>query len=194
MNRTNIINHLIKKYNYKSYLEIGVYHYGNFDRVVCNTKHCVDPIYDATYKVTSDEFFERHISQKYDIVFIDGLHLVEQVIKDIDNSLYYLNDGGTLVLHDCNPPTRHHQIREFDGISKWNGDVWKAIYHFRTTRDGLNIRVVDTDWGCGIIQIGEQTLFPNYGKYQDIDYELLESNRKELLNLVSIDEFLKAYQ
>ena len=83
----NIINSYIKRYNYKSYLEIGVNTPNqpgyNWIGVNCEIKHGVDPNVDTTYRVTSDEFFEKHIKQKYDIIFIDGLHLFEQVYKDI---------------------------------------------------------------------------------------------------------------
>ena len=107
MTRTEIINSLIHEYNYKSYLEIGVNTPSqpgyNWIGVKIPVKHGVDPNVETTFKMTSDEFFKNHIAQKYDIIFIDGLHLFEQVYKDIINSLLYLNDNGTIVVHDCNP-------------------------------------------------------------------------------------------
>lgn len=43
MQRWDVINHLIKKNNYKSYLEIGYYKGWSFDRVECERKTAVDP-------------------------------------------------------------------------------------------------------------------------------------------------------
>lgn len=43
MMRWDIINHLIKQNNYKSYLEIGYYKGWSFDRVECEVKAAVDP-------------------------------------------------------------------------------------------------------------------------------------------------------
>src|SRR5581483_4327771 len=41
--RWDIINHLIKQNNYKSYLEIGYYKGWSFDRIECGQKIAVDP-------------------------------------------------------------------------------------------------------------------------------------------------------
>ena len=43
LNRWDIINHFIKKYNYKTYLEIGYYKGWSFDQVICENKIAVDP-------------------------------------------------------------------------------------------------------------------------------------------------------
>ena len=44
MDRIEIINSLIKKNNYKTYLEIGVRNPDDcFNHIVCNKKHSVDP-------------------------------------------------------------------------------------------------------------------------------------------------------
>lgn len=121
MNRWDIINHLIKKNGYKSYLEIGYFKGWSFDNVHCEKKVAVDPSpsknlthieapYGSTatsnedmtggtiYKITSDEFFNLGwVDRKWDIIFIDGLHEAEQVLRDIGNSLRYLREGGTIV-------------------------------------------------------------------------------------------------
>jgi predicted O-methyltransferase YrrM len=66
---------------------------------------------------------------KFDIVFIDGLHISEQVVMDIQNSLDVLNPKGTIVMHDCLPINEAAQSRERLG-DHWNGDVWKAFAHY----------------------------------------------------------------
>lgn len=191
--KIEIINHLIKHFSYESYLEIGVRTGSTYKNIDCKYKTCVDPnsSYPATYKITSDSFFEIN-KLKYDIIFIDGLHTEEQVIKDIDNSLSILNDNGTIVVHDCNPPTKYHQrsANEYNGQGQWNGTVWKGFSKFRCEREDLSIFTVDTDWGCGVIRVGEQDVF----KLEDnhvYDWEFLDKNRKVLLNLITVKEFFK---
>ena len=107
--RYDIINHLIKHYNYSSYLEIGTRKTkDNFDKILIKKKECIDPKPLSkliTYRMTSDKAFEiiKKKNKTFDIIFIDGLHLSEQVDIDIKNSLDILNDNGIIILHDCNP-------------------------------------------------------------------------------------------
>lgn len=189
MTRTEIINTLIKKYNYKNYLEIGVNTPAqpgyNWDSVQIETKHGVDPAVETTYKMTSDAFFDGSISQTYDIVFIDGLHIFEQAYKDIVNSLNHLNNGGTIVVHDCNPVSEITQRRE-RASSVWHGDVWKAILKLRIENPNVTIYTIDADEGCAIIQKGTQELLVPHSKESDIyTYDYFKKNKKEILRLTS---------
>jgi glycosyltransferase involved in cell wall biosynthesis len=142
-NRHEVINHLTNKSN--KYLEIGVesgYTYNNvhFDK---NKKTGVDP--DPKYsdssivKCTSDDFFQQKSLQKYDVIFIDGMHHVENVLRDFNNSVNILNKNGSIFIDDIIPlnyneqlkiPERHYYE---NGILKygeeWTGDIWKIIYY-----------------------------------------------------------------
>jgi len=218
MLRYDIINNLIKRHNYQRYLEIGVEDGHSIQQIQVPVKHGVDPASkNATFQVESDEFFAMIKPEvKYDIIFIDGLHVDEQVERDINNSLDHLNEGGTIVLHDCNPPSDWHQ-RSFEeakknGCRQWNGTTWKAIVKARTNPD-IELRTVNTDWGCGIIQrkqksdpketLGEtpevnqtyQPLDPTYVPitFDQMTYQHLDNNRQEWLNLISPHEFMLSY-
>lgn len=196
MTRTEIINRFIQKYGYENYLEIGVNTPSqpgyNWVGVNVNVKHGVDPNVDTTYRMTSDEFFKSHISQKYDIIFVDGLHIFEQVYRDIINSLNYLSPNGTIIVHDCNPVTEITQRRE-RASDAWHGDVWKAIVKLRMEEIRLTIHTVDTDEGCSIIRRGSQILLPVYSNEDPYDYSFLERRRIQALNLISVEEFKKIY-
>jgi len=101
--RLELISFLIKELSYKSYLEIGIGTFDTYQHIQCEHKFCVDPNNTAaTYQITSDEFFAFN-TQKFDLIFIDGLHQSDQVDKDILNSIRSINIGGTIVVHDCNP-------------------------------------------------------------------------------------------
>lgn len=196
MTRTELINGLIEKYDFKTYLEIGVNTPAqpgyNWVGVKIPVKHGVDPNVETTYKMTSDEFFEKYVTQKYDIIFIDGLHLFEQVYRDIINSLEHLEDNGIIVIHDCNPVTEITQ-RRVRASDAWHGDVWKAIVKLRIENSDLDICTVNTDEGCSIIKNGKQDLLFVNDNVNVYDYSFLEENRKIALNLINVDEFIKKY-
>ena len=186
MNRTDIINHLAKKIRAQSYLEIGVWNGVNFQNIAVPYKIGVDPDPEspATLKLTSDDFFALN-KQKFDLVFIDGLHHADQVEKDIINSLEILNEGGVIVCHDMNPAKEEHQVIPFNGAI-WNGDCWKAFVKLRQTRDDLDMFTIDTDYGCAVIRRGKQT--PLVIK-ERIDFKSFDKNRAAWLNLVSPQQF-----
>lgn len=195
MTRTELIRSFINKYGYKSYLEIGVNTPAqpgyNWDSIEIETKHGVDPAVDTTFKVPSDEFFAKHVKQKYDIIFIDGLHIFEQVYRDIVNSLKWLNENGTIVVHDCNP-TKEITQRPERASDVWHGDVWKSILKLRMEEPNITIYTVNTDEGCAVIQKGKQELFKLVNKNIDpYTYHFFNNNRKDILNLISVNEFKK---
>lgn len=191
MNRIEIINSLIKKNGYKSYLEIGVRGGDCIENVVCESKIGVDPDKGSKANVylTSDAFFKAN-SKKFDIIFIDGLHHSEQVIKDIENSLKFLNDNGTIVMHDCLPTSKRMQEIPLQEQNEWTGDVWKAYLEYRINADDISMSVVDCDWGCGIIQKG----FQNKLNVQvPITYENFVKFKKEWMNIISPEKFKNIY-
>jgi len=193
MKRTDIINELIKKYNYKSYLEVGTQDpKSNFDKINAEYKVSVDPFPrgKVTFVGTSDEYFNS-ISDDvmFDIIFIDGLHHYDQVLIDIDNSFKHLNKNGIIVCHDCLPTHIKMQEREDHG-GEWTGDVWKAIAYLRMNNANYDIRVVDTDYGCGLIKWGTNDLFEPRIGLDDLDYKFFINNRKLLMNVISKEDFM----
>jgi hypothetical protein len=194
--RTSIINHLIKKYNLNSYLEIGVRDGRNYEKIIAKNKTGVDPYpikeIDGLYKLTSDDFFKIN-KTKFDLIFIDGLHLEQQVDKDIKGCLNILSKNGFIIMHDCNPPTEFHQRENYEVDGKfppWNGTVWKSFAKLRIKMVDLDMSCVDCDWGVGIIRKKKQLNFKHSG---GLDFEFLDRNRIELLNLISVNSFIKKY-
>lgn len=195
MTRTEIIRTLLEKNGYKKYLEIGVNTPAqpgfNFTSIEAEVKHGVDPAVDTTFKMPSDEFFNSHVPMKYDLVFIDGLHIFDQAHRDIVNSLEWLNDNGTIVVHDTNPTTEITQRPE-RASNVWHGDVWKAILKLRMERSDISIYTIDADEGCAIITKGHQELFKAPEGTVDVyTYEFFDKHRNEILNLISVKEFKK---
>ena len=198
--RYDIINTLIKHYNYKTYLEIGTRDGECISKIDIQYKTGVAPLPSkegekyTDFKIDSLTFFEKHENKNfgYDIIFIDGSHIGEIVLSDILNSLDHLNEGGTIVMHDCNPQLEIHQ-RQFSIVPTWNGTTWKAFANLRCNRKDLQMVVVDTDNGVGIIQKGEQKPFGDGTFDFNCNWEFLDKHRKNLLNLISVDEFHRKY-
>ncbi len=200
MKRYDIINKIVESKGFTDYLEIGVRNGECFKEIKCNNKVSVDPdpsSLSVTHRMTSDEFFETWDSnKKFDIIFIDGLHIEEQVDKDIENSLNYLKDGGYIVLHDCNPPTVYHAL-EYPVFTEpangnWNGTVYRSIIKVRLYRNDLVLETVDTDWGVGILKRGNSetiNVFPS----EAMNWEWFSSNRNQVLNLISPEDFNSKY-
>ena len=189
MERFNIINNLIKKNKYKSYLEIGTQHGNAFRNIDIPYKICVDPdkqFEDLTHEMTSDEFFEQN-KEMFDIIFVDGLHTEEQATIDIKNSLKFLNKNGSIIVHDCLP-----HCEEYIQIC-WNGTVFRSIIDLRYNNPNVELSVVDTDNGCGIIRRGKQTLYTKVNIELAKTYDYFASDRDELMNVISPDVFIKKY-
>lgn len=191
MTRTEILNTLIKRFNYKTYLEVGVSDPSkNFDLIECRMKISVDPNGRACFTGTSDEFFAEN-KLNFDLVFIDGLHEEQQVTKDIDNALNCINDNGTVVLHDCLPLSEEQQSETHNG-SVWVGTVWRSLAKIRMTRTDLQLNVVNTDWGCGILRRGASEIFPVTPDTK-LDYGFLLQNADAMFNIISVDQFHSKY-
>jgi hypothetical protein len=188
MQRWDIINLLIKKYNYKTYLEVGTED-GNCFKLIQlprQDKLCID-IYkkysDLDLEISSDDFFKQN-KKMFDIIFVDGNHSFEQSYKDVQNSLKCLNENGIIVCHDCNPPNREMVD------SGWMGYVFKTILKLRMETD-LHIFVVAEDTGCGIISKSLTKFDSNCLSYNEslFEFDNFIKDPKTYLNLVSVDEF-----
>jgi predicted O-methyltransferase YrrM len=190
MNRIEIINNLIQKNKYKSYLEIGVQGGSCFTQINCDKRVGVDPdkTSAATVHLTSDDYFKES-DEKFDIIFIDGLHESPTVIRDIENSLNHLNDGGTIVMHDCLPTSKRMQEIPLEEQNEWTGDVWKAFLEYRANPE-LEMCVVNCDWGCGIIRKGTQIPL----KFDVLPtYEEFTQYKMYWMNVISPDQFKQNY-
>tara|TARA_Y100000004_G_scaffold185616_1_gene236062 strand:- start:655 stop:1305 length:651 start_codon:yes stop_codon:yes gene_type:complete len=188
--RSNVINYLINKNNYKKYLEIGIFDAFTFKDVKCELKHGVDPGAEGhvsdmvTHQMTSDEFFNS-TNNLYDVIFIDGLHHYQQVVVDINNALQHVSENGYILLHDCHPCDELAQRVPRQSIV-WNGDVWKALILFREANPEAECCVLDTDFGIGVIK-KTKDLKPITSTNINLTYDEFKESKVSLLNLVSCE-------
>ena len=109
-----LIEHLAKWIRPVNYLEIGVRHGTTYNLVKNYASTCylvdlnfLDIDYSPNtikYEMPSDDFFlsiERDL--KFDMVFIDGDHSKEQVMKDFINVKDMVIEDGFVILHDTYP-------------------------------------------------------------------------------------------
>lgn len=102
----------------KSYLEIGIYQCGLFNKMIPFCDQLVGVDIDpkagtfmnksnkAKFVCTSSKDYLRNSILKnelYDFIFIDGNHSKEQVAQDFTGALSILSDNGVMLLHDTYP-------------------------------------------------------------------------------------------
>lgn len=143
------------------YLEIGCRKGRSFSFVRGKTI-AVDPFFSLNRNVVndkpvlhifqsrSDDFFSSGFLEAMNInvsfTFIDGMHLIEYVLRDFINTERRSHKCGVIAIHDCCPYTLEMTTRDCDPSSKapWTGDVWKIIPILQHYRPDLKLTVL----GC----------------------------------------------
>ncbi len=191
-NVVHIVNAFVKKHKYERYLEIGVYRRKVYSNVACKDKTSVDPLCDSDYHMMSDEFFANlKESIKYDLIFIDGNHMEDFADRDIKNSLDHLAEGGTILVHDCNPKTEFMQREYVEGMPPpWSGQVWRSFVNIKLRRNDLEMYVIDFDTGIGVIRRGQTDPIEDMIIFSDISYDFFDKHRKRLLSLLTVEEWV----
>ena len=189
--RAQVMRRLLAHYEEARYLEIGVCEGRTFDRVEAAVKVAVDPEFrfDHTaperrapgtsyHQVTSDEYFGTVVEPdaQFDVIYLDGLHTVEQTLRDLLNALPHLQPQGVIVIDDVRPPTELAAIRdrqEFfevrgaagrDDEKAWMGDVFRLVYFIETFCQQLSFRVIANNHGQAVVwrhrraEVRERTL------------------------------------
>jgi hypothetical protein len=149
--RLDLINLAILKVGAKKYLEIGCFKDKIFSKIHVAYKVGVDPERGGNRRMTSDEFFKQN-SEKFDVIFIDGLHHYDQVTRDVENALKTLSRNGIIILHDMLPKTEEEAVVPIPKTlpHTWVGDVWRLAFDLSNRQD-INFKLVLIDNGCGII-------------------------------------------
>lgn len=145
------INYLAAKLAAENYLEVGVCTGRTFFEVNVNRKVAVDPKFRfefaqhqsdsiSFFEVTSDRYFVEYAgAEKFDIIFLDGLHTFEQTFRDFCNSLSHCHDRTVWIIDDTFPsdvysaikdPSKSIQARKNAGGQgeTWHGDVFKTVF------------------------------------------------------------------
>lgn len=136
------------------YLEIGVQTGKSLALATCEALG-IDPMPQLKSKLgpkttvlrsTSDEFFAKqadiYIPSSPDLVFIDGMHLFEHVLRDFINVERYASPTTLVVIDDiypCHPAQAERDRR----TRAWTGDVWKLLVVLQRYRRDLMCCALD---------------------------------------------------
>ena len=214
MNRIKLIKYILSKKQSKNYLEIGVFSGHTFFKIKTTFKIAVDPEFqfgffrkltktiinpynrfNKYFSKTSDRFFSEDAAsvfefKKIDVVLIDGMHEYNFALRDVENSLKYLDEDGIIIMHDCNAVTEDtsssfEEWKSKGMIGSWNGDLWKTIMHLRSLRNDINVFVLDCDHGLGIVtkRKPENALHFSVAEINALTYRQFDANRAQWLDL-----------
>lgn len=199
---SQVINYLIEKFKFQSYLEIGVNNpRDNFDLIKCKFKIGVDPNGAASFTGTSDEFFDTCFTEntygndgllRFDIIFIDGLHHADQVKKDFENSLHCLNEGGIILLHDTNPADERytHVPRDLPTGKRWNGNTYQFLFELAGINH-LDYKTLNFDSnGLTVVKQKPGNIMLAL-KVNDEPYKFFDKERQYLTRLCTTEQFLE---
>lgn len=147
------------------YLEVGVQEGRTLEGVRIAHRVAVDPnpSFDeqrlpagvVVRRQTSDAFFESlPAGDRFDVVFLDGLHEWFQTYKDALNACQHLSPGGVILMDDVLPcdavsamPSLEdsYRVRKLMGSSdrRWHGDVYKTLFALYDHHKDIAFRVID---------------------------------------------------
>lgn len=98
------------------------------------------------YKGDSDTFFRdaARADGQWELIFIDGDHSEEQVLKDVGNALDHLAEDGLIVLHDTFPPSEEYATDEYCGTA------YRAVISLRQ-RDDIEVYTFRMTYGLTLV-------------------------------------------
>lgn len=144
--RSDVLQAFIDLSDSKAYLEVGVEGGGTFHAIRASKKVAVDPIFRFDvpsprltsaveyHEIISDEYFGKtKLSEKFDVIYLDGLHTVEQTLRDLLNAVERLQPDGVIVIDDVLPTSWAASldlqgdaafVRDLLSSERWDGDNW----------------------------------------------------------------------
>ena len=155
----DVLNSLLALFKDPHYLEIGVDSGVTFFAIEAARKVAVDPKFRFSvderqsehrnaqfHEVESDVYFGQIIGKndRFDVIYLDGLHTADQTLRDFCNAIEYLNDDGVIVIDDIAPTFYHtslpdrtmaNQVRDAIGSASgadWMGDVYRLVFFIQS--------------------------------------------------------------
>jgi hypothetical protein len=202
-----------------AYLEIGVNEGHTFlNAKGFEVKHGVDPEFrldvpahasDSVvfFEMTSDDFFTHSAdpNQKYDIVFLDGLHTFEQTFRDFCSSQAHSHDGTIWLVDDVHPSdifsahpdqAEAYRSRERHGLEgvQWHGDVFKVVFAIHDFFPNLSYRTIVGSGNPQAVVVRRQrdVFAPAFADLEQITrmtyYDFMQ--HRDVMNLATEDEVI----
>ncbi len=186
------------------YLEVGVSTGETFTRIKARKKTGVDPVYAFDFKanaeadstahyevLTSDAFFQKAIERgvkKFDVVFLDGLHTFEQILKDLLNAVHLVEESGIIVIDDVIPSDYTASVSDVPTMfalrraagnadASWMGDVYKIVWFVATYMPFFNYATIKENHG-------QMVLWRGVNRTVEKDIKLKNISEKEFKDVV----------
>tara|TARA_B110000503_G_C7139446_1_gene410258 strand:+ start:77 stop:799 length:723 start_codon:yes stop_codon:yes gene_type:complete len=190
-NRIAFISRAINTFDLDTckYLEIGVCTNEVFNAIGLKSanKVGVDPQRGGTHRMTSDDFFKT-CKEKFDVIFIDGLHHYEQCKRDCLNSVNSLTEKGIIIFHDFLP--RNFLEENIPPKQKtWSGDVWKVAAELQVS-ENKEFAIVNIDRGIGILKPKTNFIYKSIDAIQDQDFDSFYKKYYKNLPIINCNEGL----
>lgn len=195
--RYDILNSLIEANDFTHYLEIGYQQGICFNEIKCASKLAIDPApvegcynnFTPLFQGTSDEFFSKS-TEKFDLIFIDGLHTYEQVARDLENAVKALTPRGLIMLHDMNPSSEE-RAKSFAEGGMWNGDCFKVAIDLYIGKYPYDYYTINEDNGCMVVNPSHLRSIGDMKKHFIIPqvehtYQFFDKHRETILNFQEI--------
>ena len=162
------VHAVVTRKSARGYLEIGVRD-GETLALIDAPSIGVDPLFNIQmnaigrkkkmflFQMTSDDFFREYdprvlLASPIDVVFLDGLHQFEYLLRDFINSEAVCHRDSVIMLDDCLPNNAEMTERTFNPAARenkelanwWTGDVWKVVKILKKYRPDLHVSATDT--------------------------------------------------
>ena len=187
ISRAEVMNGLRSLFNGPTkYLEIGVSRGITFHAVQCDHKVAVDPKFrfdlseaqssnpnSVYHQVTSDEYFGNIIDphDRFDIIYLDGLHTAEQTLRDFANAILFLSPGGVIVVDDVVPRSYVSSLPDLALVKElrrarkgedkgWMGDVYRLVFFIETFYQQVSYSTISDNHGQLVAWRGRRKTLP----------------------------------
>lgn len=154
LSRFEVVQSFLDLFERPAFLEIAAFQSDTFDRVAAHIKVLIDEssVYEATNRIENSRkisvfpFPSAHYfyaisdeQNKFDVIYIDGLHTFEQSLRDLLNSIARLNPNGVIIIDDIIPNSYVASLPDLALVNRlwtqmgmqdvsWMGDVFKLVF------------------------------------------------------------------
>lgn len=173
-----VLQTLLDLFDEPRYLEVGVAGGSTFHQLRAGFKVAVDPRFrfdweaeqrergasTQYHQVTSDTYFGSIMDtdQEFDVIYLDGLHTFEQTLRDLNNALDHLADGGVILIDDVRPSSYQASLPDVEDFRKvrqyvkdegraWMGDVYKLVWFINSFYQNLSYACISNNHGQAVV-------------------------------------------
>jgi hypothetical protein len=201
----------------KKYLEVGVQQGNTFHSLDFIYQVAVDPQFEFSedsrklsnsiyFEMTSDEFWAcEQVGEKFDLIFLDGLHTFDQTFRDFCASINFSHDQTIWVIDDVLPNSFLASLpdlsltiiaRKFLPFSgtQWMGDCYKVVCAIHDYFPQYRYATFE-EHGQTVVWKGSRKNFsPKFNSMTKISklnyFNFLKIQKKNILNVMEEDRII----